>query len=290
MMGGMIKTILVQLTGDPSDETTLETAYLVARLFDSHLECLHISPDWLARAARAAAHDVSGPLVSEEFFASFEQEMKATRWRARRHLADFCKKRQLSVSDAKPPSGRVSVTWRELPGEPWPTMMHEARFHDLVVLAQHETINDLGALILNAGRPVLIAPARTPENLAPTIAIAWKDTAESARAITAAMPLLAKADLILVLSVEDGSGPAATMESAERAAQQLRWHGLNAEAIYVNAGDRSVVEAITKSARDNKADLIVSGGYGHSRLRELVLGGVTRDLLRESLLPRFFFH
>jgi nucleotide-binding universal stress UspA family protein len=80
------------------------------------------------------------------------------------------------------------------------------------------------------------------------------------------------------------------MESAERAAQQLRWHGLNAEAIYVNAGDRSVVEAITKSARDNKADLIVSGGYGHSRLRELVLGGVTRDLLRESLLPRFFFH
>jgi nucleotide-binding universal stress UspA family protein len=145
-------------------------------------------------------------------------------------------------------------------------------------------------LILNAGRPVLIAPARTPENLAPTIAIAWKDTAESARAITAAMPLLAKADLILVLSVEDGSGPAATMESAERAAQQLRWHGLNAEAIYVNAGDRSVVEAITKSARDNKADLIVSGGYGHSRLRELVLGGVTRDLLRESLLPRFFFH
>ena len=286
----MIKTILVQLTGDPSDETTLETAYLVARLFDSHLECLHISPDWVARAASAAAHDVSGPLVSEELLASFEQEMKATRWRARRHLADFCNRRQLSVSDSKPPSGRISVAWRELPGEPWPTMTHEARFHDLVVLAHHETVNDLGALILNAGRPVLIASARTPENLAPTIAIAWKETAESARAITAAMPLLAKADLILVLSVEDGSGSAATMESAERAAHQLRWHGLNTESIYVNAGDRSVVEAITKSARDNRADLIVSGGYGHSRLRELVLGGVTRDLLRESLLPRLFFH
>ena len=289
-MSGMIKTILVQLTGDPGDESTLETAYLVARLFDSHLECLHISPDWRAAAARAAVHGVSGPIVSGDFFASFEQETKATKWRARRHLAEFCKKRQLSTSDSKPPSGRVSVTWREMPGEPWSTMMREARFHDLVVLAHQDGIDDLGSLILNAGRPVLIAPHRTPENLAPTIAVAWKETAESARAISAAMPLLAKADRILVVSVEDGHGSAATMESAERLARQLRWHGLNAEADYVISGDDTVASAIVKSARDNKADLIVSGGYGHSRLRELVLGGVTRDLLRESPLPLFFFH
>jgi nucleotide-binding universal stress UspA family protein len=286
----MIKTILVPLTGHPSDESTLETAYLVARLFDSHLECLHISPDWAANAARAAAHDMSGPILSQDLFTAFEQEMKAMRWRARLHLAEFCRRRQLSASDSKPPSGRISVTWREVSGEPWATMMHEARFHDLVVLAHQDAINDLGSLILNAGRPVLIAPHRTPENLAPTIAIAWKETAESARAISAAMPLLTKADRILVLSVEDGGGSAATMESAERLTQQLRWHGLNTEAIYVNPGDHSVVDAIVKSARDNKADMIVSGGYGHSRLRELILGGVTRDLLRECPLPVFFFH
>ena len=286
----MIKTILVPLTGHPSDESTLETAYLVARLFDSHLECLHIAPDWQAKAATAAVHDMSGPIVSEEFFASFEQETKAMRWRARLHLAEFCKRRQLSASDSKPPSGKVSVTSREVSGEPWATMMHEARFHDLVVLAHQDAIDDLGSLILNAGRPVLVAPRQAPENLAPTIAIAWKETAESARAITAAMPLLAKADRILVLSVEDGGGSAATMESAERVAQQLRWHGLNTEAIYVNPGDRPVPDEIVKSAHDNKADLIVSGGYGHSRLRELILGGVTRDLLRESPLPVFFFH
>ena len=290
MGSGMIKTILVQLTGDPSDESALETAFLVARLFDAHLECLHVSPDWRATAARAAVHGVSGPIVSGDFFASFEQETKATKWRARLHLAEFCKRRQLSPSDSKPPSGRISVTWRELSGEPWRTTMHEARFHDLIVLAHQDGINDLGSLILNAGRPVLVAPHQTPENLAPTIAIAWKETAESARALSAAMPLLAKADRIFVLSVEDGCGSTATMESAERVAQQLRWHGLNTEAIYVNPGDHTVVEAIVKSARDNKADLIVSGGYGHSRLRELVLGGVTRDLPRESPLPLFFFH
>jgi len=290
MSRGAIKTILVQLTGHPSDESALETAFLVARLFDSHLECLHIAPDWQAKAARAAIHDMSGPIMSQELFADFEQDTKATRWRAILHLAEFCMRRHFSASDSKLPSGRVSVTLREISSGPGQTMLHETRFYDLVVLAREDGIEDLGSLILNAGRPVLVAPRQAPENLAPTIAIAWKETAESARAITAAMPLLAKADRIFVLSVEDGRGSAATMESAERVAQQLRWHGLNTEAIYVNPGDRSVVDEIVKCAHDNKADLIVSGGYGHSRLRELILGGVTRDLLRKSPLPVFWFH
>jgi nucleotide-binding universal stress UspA family protein len=286
----MIKTILVQLTGDRSDESTLETAYLVARLFDAHLECLHICTDWRAIATRSAVHDISGPIVSEEFFASFEWETEATRWRARLHLVEFCKRRQLSVSYPRPLSGRVSVTWREISGDPWLTTTQEARFYDIVVSARRDGIDDLGSLILNAGRPVLLAPHQTPENLAPTIAIAWKETAEAARAIIAAMPLLAKADRIHVLSVEDGGGSAATMESAEREAKQLRWHGLDTEAHYVISDDYTVAGAIVKSARDNRADLIVSGSYGHSRLSELVLGGVTRDLLRESLLPVFLFH
>jgi nucleotide-binding universal stress UspA family protein len=286
----MIRTILVQLTGHPRDESTLETAYLVARLFGAHLQCLHVAPDWRATAARARVHEVNGPVILDESFASFEEEAKATRWRAHLHLAEFCKRRQLSPSDPSPSTGRVSVKFQEISGDPWLGMIEEARFHDMVVSAHHDDIAGLGSLVLNAGRPVLLAPDHAPENLAPTITIAWKETAESARAINAAMPLLAKAEKILVLSVEDGRGSAATMESAERIAQQLRWHHLNSEALYVISGDQTPAAAIVKSARDNRADLIVSGSYSHSRLRELVLGGVTRDLLRESPLPVFLFH
>jgi len=65
---------------------------------------------------------------------------------------------------------------------------------------------------------------------------------------------------------------------------------LNIEAHYVVAGDHTVGDAVVRAARDNRADLIVSGAYGHSRLHELLLGGVTRDLLRENLLPLFLFH
>ena len=286
----MIKTILVPLTDHKSDKDVLETAYLVARLFDAHLECLHVSPDWRTTAARSVVHDTTGAGVSDDLFASIEQEAKGAKWHARRHLAEFCKRRQLSVTDQCPPSGRISVTWREISGDSWQKITHEARFHDLVVMAHQAGVYELGALILNAGRPVLLAPRRAPENLAPTIAVAWKEMAEAARAITAAMPLLRKADRILIVSVEDGRGSAATMESAERAALQLRWHGLNAEAHYVISGDHTIAGAFVKAARDNKADLIVSGGYGHSRLRETVLGGVTRDLLQESPFPTFFFH
>ena len=129
-----------------------------------------------------------------------------------------------------------------------------------------------------------------PENLAPTITIAWKSSPESARAITAAMPLLDKAEKIFVLSIEDGSGAAATIDSAEQMARHLRWHGYNSEAHYVNPDNRSVADAIDNFARGNRTDLIVSGAYGHSRLREYVLGGVTRALLKDCSLPLFLFH
>ena len=141
------------------------------------------------------------------------------------------------------------------------------------------------------GRPlVLLAPKQAPENLAPTIAIAWKDTAEAARAVTAAMPLLMKADKVLILAAEESGGSTASLESAKRLVQQMRWHGISAEAHHVSPAGRSVADAIAHIAQERKADLLVMGAYGHSRFRELVLGGVTRDVLRECRLPVLLFH
>lgn len=286
----MIKTILVELTGSPTDESTLETAYLTARLFDAHLDCLHVMPDWRQIAARAVVSDMTGPIVSGEFFAALETEAKTLAWRAHRHFSEFCRHRHLTTSDVPSRTHAVSTAWRELSGEFRHELIKLARFHDLAVMAHHHDIDAVGSFVLNAGRPVLLARQSMPENLAPTIAIAWKNSPEGARAITAAMPLLAKTEKILVVSVEDGSGADATIDSAERVAQQLRWHGFNPEAHYVIPADDSVAGTIVKFARNNKADLIVSGAYGHSRLRELVLGGVTRDLLKECSLPLFLFH
>ncbi|HXJ01771.1 MAG TPA: universal stress protein [Micropepsaceae bacterium] len=288
----MIKTLLVELTGSQTDTATLQTAYLAARLFDARLECLHLSPEWQQVAAQTAMADMTGPVVSEEFFAAFEAEAKAMTWRAHRHFLEFCKHRDIAISDAASASvtHAVSAAWQERLGEFRHDIAKAARFHDLTVISRRRDIDAVGSVILKAGRPILLAPEAAPENFAPTIAVAWKDRAESARAMTAAMPLLEKAEKILLVCVEDGEGKARTIESANHVAEQLRWHGLSAEVQYAIPGGESIANTIVKCARDNKADLIVSGAYGHSRVSELVLGGVTRDLLKECPLPLFLFH
>jgi len=286
----MPATLLVELTGDPTDAATLETAFLTARLFDAHMECVHVESNWHQRVAEAVDSDFTGAMVSEEFLAALEREAKVLAWRAHRHFLAFSRDRSLGALDVPSRTRAVSATWREFSGDRPHEFLKLARIHDLAVMPHHQDINTLGSFVLNAGRPVLLAPQSIPENLAPTIAIAWKNSPESARAITAAMPLLAKADRILVLSVQDRNGAEETVDSTERVVQQLGWHGFNAKAHHLLPCDHSVAATIERFARRNKADLIVSGAYGHSRLRELVLGGVTRDLLGGCSLPLFLFH
>jgi nucleotide-binding universal stress UspA family protein len=286
----MLTTLLVEVTGDSTDAATLETAFLAARLFDAHIECVHAGSNWHQRATGAVDSDFTGAMISGEYLAALEREAKALAWRAHRHFLAFSRERSLGALDIPSRTHAVSATWREFSGDRRHELLKLARVHDLAVMPRHQDINALGSFVLNAGRPVLLVPRSIPENLAPTIAIAWKNRPESARAITAAMPLLAKAEKILVLSVEDGNGAEETVDSTEGVVEQLRWHGFNAKAHQLIKCDHSVAATIERFARRNKADLIVSGAYGHSRLRELVLGGVTRDLLQECSLPLFLFH
>jgi nucleotide-binding universal stress UspA family protein len=285
----MIKTILVPVTGDPSDNAVLETAYLIARPFDAHLECLHVAPSWTEFASHFAAENIDNSLPSVEVIAAHQEERKAIAWRARRHFAELCRRWNVTVAES-PQARAVSAGWKVVSGDGVETTVAEARFHDLPVLGRTPDSGRLGSLIVSAGRPVILAPTQAPENLAPTIAVAWKNSPEAARALTAAMPLLAKASKILVLAIDEEKGRAAMIDSAERIAQYLRWHELSAESHSVVTGDQSIADAIVQSALNNRSDLLVMGGYGHSRLREFVLGGVTRDVLNDCRLPVFLFH
>jgi len=190
----------------------------------------------------------------------------------------------------------VSASWRELSGDEVEITITEARYHDLVVLGRPPqatalSLNGIGAVLVGSGRPLLLAPDRIPENLAPTVAIAWKDRPEAARAITAAAPLLAKAQKILVLSADEEDEKCSTrVASAERIAARFRRHGSTSEARLVVPAGRTVPAAIVETATASGADVLVMGGYGHSRLRELVFGGFTRHVLSASPLPVFLFH
>jgi nucleotide-binding universal stress UspA family protein len=109
--------------------------------------------------------------------------------------------------------------------------------------------------------------------------------------MTAAMPVLAKADRIDVLSAnEDDADAKSCVDCTDRVVQLLRSHGLNAHGRFVIPAGRAAADAVVETARGHGADLLIMGAYGHSRLREFVLGGFTQRVLRGAAMPVLLFH
>jgi nucleotide-binding universal stress UspA family protein len=291
----MIKTILVHLSGTDGDKSTLSTALLVARLFDSHLHCLHVLPDYGAMVSQWVDTEPGTGLVIAQTLARLEAETKERAEQAKRTFAEFCRNEDIARTD-QPDAPIMTAAFNEITGTPVDALIAEARFHDLVVVAGSSTNDtltrdELGALVISAGRPVLLAPPKPPKGGLKTIAVAWKNCPEAARAITAAMPLIAKAHHVAVLSATEEDGRIMEcLDCYEQVATQLHWHGVKAEGRYVVPGGRVIPDAILETAREADADLLVMGAYGHSRLRELIFGGFTRRVLQGADFPVLLFH
>ena len=292
----MFRKILVSLTGFESDGAALDTAALVGRLFEAQIDGICARPGPAQIAIGAAPFEIGAAMNAAELIADMQKENELRAKNARLSFEAFCRKRDLPLSNGGVANHGLSATWRQMTGDEVETTIAEARFHDLVVLGRPPqatplSTNGLGAVLVGSGRPLLIAPKTAPENLAPTVAIAWKDGPEAARAVTAAAPLLMKAHKVVVLTADEGDDRARTrVESAERIAAQLRRHGCTSEARLVVPGGRPLHDAILETATASGADVLVMGGYGHSRLRELIFGGFTRHVLNASPLPVFIFH
>jgi nucleotide-binding universal stress UspA family protein len=139
--------------------------------------------------------------------------------------------------------------------------------------------------LFDSGRPVLVVPPGFSGMVGKRILFAWNGSTESARAISLAMPVLSGAETIEVLSVEGAMVPGPT---SLEIADSLRSHGLNVTGQHVKPGSRTAGQTIVDRAQALGADLIVKGAYTQSRLRQMIFGGVTRDLILSSPLPVLF--
>jgi len=190
----------------------------------------------------------------------------------------------------------TAALWREIEGETVHSTIVEGRYSDLIVLCRASSDSEYSTdvvanILVGCGRPLLLVPDMPPHTIGSTIAVAWKESAEAARAVTGAMPLLARAKRVFVVTVrEEGAEPAPVFEPAERLAGQLKKHGLPAEGHSIVSGGHAVPNAVLQSARESGADLIVMGAYSHSRFRELVFGGFTRQVLQSCDLPVLLLH
>ncbi|NMG39665.1 universal stress protein [Chelativorans sp. ZYF759] len=188
----------------------------------------------------------------------------------------------------------AGVVWMGRIGHPTELLALHAAAADLLVVGtprmgevlQRDRRVDLGRLVVAAGRPVLVLGADEDAPAARTIVVAWKNAREARRAVVDALPLMAAADRVIVATVPEGDETRAR-ESCAEAVRHLAAHGIKAEEALLQASSAPPAVAIANLARDVGADLVVSGAYGHSRLREWAFGGVTRSLLTDGSLSRF---
>jgi nucleotide-binding universal stress UspA family protein len=289
----MIRSVLVPLQGLASDTEALATARDVVGQ-TGYLDCLHVRPDPRLLVVGTTAGMETGlgaGVFPAELWTAITQADQRRAKAAREHFDTFCKRFDIT----KDGEG-VTAGFREIEGDPARDVTTHARYSDLVVLARHALASEVawdatGDVLIGCGRPVMLVPKKTEASFLATVAIAWKETAEAARAVTAAMPILTKAKSIVVLAAREGSAKTEdALRSAERLAGLLRRHGLTVRAEHVPAEAKSVPDAVTDRALALQCGLLVMGAYGHGRMRELIFGGFTRHVLAEPRLPILLAH
>lgn len=171
-----------------------------------------------------------------------------------------------------------------------------ARRFDLVVAGQAEpekdTVEELIAesALFESGRPVIVVPyiQKAPLKL-DHVMVCWDGSRAATRAIADAMPLLERADQVEVVIAGNERGKRDEIPGADMG-QHLARHGLKVDVKRITGGDIDIADALLSHAADANIDFVVMGGYGHSRLREFVLGGVTRSILRAMTTPTLLSH
>jgi nucleotide-binding universal stress UspA family protein len=188
--------------------------------------------------------------------------------------------------------GTFAVCFRSLVGSEVGEVLRFGRLSDLTVMARHGAEEAGGltttfdAALFDSGRPVLLVPGMPVAGLGSAVAIAWDCSREVTRAVGAALPLLTAAKKVVILTAREPGNEAEPSELAG----YLALHGVEARTWAFTPGPGSLGDALLEEAAKAEADLLVMGAYGHSRLREMVLGGVTRGILGDADIPVLLMH
>jgi len=273
------KTILVHI--DPGKRCALrvDVAIRLAQQHNAHLVALHA----------IAPFEPPGYVLAEMGPAIIEAQKHASAADLARTEAEFTKQTTKA--------GIRNVEWRAAIDDPVEAMTLHARYADLLVIGQFDASegSNMAAdfperLVLAAGRPVLILPSvGNFPTIGKRILVAWSGTREATRAVTDAIPLLQRADKVHVMAVNPKDGEHGNVPGADIGLYLAR-HDVRVEVKTDQGAEIDVGNELLSRAADLDADLIVMGGYGHSRLKEWVLGGATRTILESMTAPVLMSH
>lgn len=288
----MFKTILMAADGTAADAAAWQAAATVARRFDGHLECLPIRYGLTELLSMAPVSDMNLPLLAETVVEQLERQAGELVVQVKREFDQSCEREQVPLLDS-PGAARTVSAHCHASAATANEFVSFARTRDLTVLPvpldEDDLINSVTqSCLFGSGRPLLMVPVGRPLAFGTTAVVGWNSSPEAARALGAAMPMICKASRVLVVSVgDDAEEEAGALEQVVRG---LAWHGLAAERRVVRPAGRLAPEAFFEFAREEGAGFVVMGGYGHSRLREFVLGGFTRHALAQASVPVILMH
>jgi len=275
-----IKNILIHIDSSSSCKHRLNAAIQLALQHKAQLSGIYVIPDFPEPTYYEAQ-------ISVDIIAEIDKEALETAKLTQRKYINIASKAGFSLTVDIVKGNLISV------------LDDYAKFNDLLVLGQSnpdesqimsEALAD--NLVLEAGTPCLVVPHTSfREFAAKRILVAWNASREAARTLKDALPILTVADYVEVLLVNP----------PQHEADKDNAHGKSVSSFLVQHGIKPVIEVITGSktkpgdsiiarASEVSADMIVMGAYGHSRLREIILGGVTRKLLRQMTVPVFISH
>ncbi len=286
MVVAMIKSILLPATGDVFDEAVLDTALRVAQLAPAHIELGYLCR-LQGEAANTVRHvgwaigDAAGPAL-----ALLDQQLEQQSTRARALFAEICRRKGVALVEGPQGSTGVTASWHVMRDDSRSLADH-ARHVDLVVMGRPNHSHGLArshlqTALSTSGRPLLIAPSAARSSITGTAFVCWKESPEAARALNAALPLLARTQRVVVASVAEE--PDQTEHPIRAVARYLAFHGIAAETRLLPQ-NAPVADVLAAAADAHEADLIVLGAYGHSKAREIVLGGCTRSFLEGARIP-----
>lgn len=278
------RTIVVHLGEAARVDELLDVAMPLARRHRAHLVGMTVLPAPLI--ASFGLPDSPAPVLMEDYRRAYIAECERIR-------ARFVER-----------AGAAGVDWEFMLEDGWATsvaqtMLDAAGAADLIVAGQpgtgspgYEQVDIADRLILESGRPVVLVPRQSRcATVGKRVVVGWNRRREAARAVFDAMPLLRLAQEVRVVCVQEGEAVASAGDAATmRVAAGLRRQGVACSAVGVPAADGEVGAVLLHEAAMFSADLLVMGCYGHSRLREFVLGGATRHVLSNMRLPVLMAH
>ena len=281
-----IRKLLLPLTGTAAGEAALSTALTIARGWNAHVLALHVRVD-SRDVAPLAGEGLSGAMI-EEMMSATEKESSERAHAVRSMFDRFVMQHEVILAEARPGAEHATASFAAVTGREEDLVAQQARLADLTVVPHPDAGEDvsssdaLHAVLFDSGRPVLGSPRIAPKTIGTRVCLGWNGTAESASAVLAALPWLQRAEAVRILSAGgyQRRGPA-----APELAAYLALHGVSADIVMFQPINGVVGAGMLAAARDFGCDLLAMGAYSHSRLRQLILGGVTRHVLENSALP-----